>query len=311
MQSYMLFPPRNLARHGKWPDRHSRRNALDAAPAFTLIELLVVIAIIAILAALLLPALAAAKARAKQTACINNQRQIGLGVVMYSDDHHQYPGDLDLQTGTYIWPERLLAYEGNNRALFHCPAADPAAAWDTNANNSLGTRYNPNVSEPNATGPYAIKGTGNSTTDSRFSFGYNDWGLGNGQNVPAGQGNWGCGGDQIAPDGSLLTQNIVKDSMVRNPADMIMVGDTRPWKGQAAYSANMDPTTFQQWPSNRHNLRTDLMFCDGHAEMAVRNDVINPNNNYWRARWNNDHNPHIGVTWLYSQSLIGIRDPSY
>ena len=60
---------------------------------FTLIELLVVIAIIAILAALLLPALSSAKKKAQQAACINNQKQLALGMQMYlGDNNDTFPG---------------------------------------------------------------------------------------------------------------------------------------------------------------------------------------------------------------------------
>jgi prepilin-type N-terminal cleavage/methylation domain-containing protein/prepilin-type processing-associated H-X9-DG protein len=98
---------------------------------FTLIELLVVIAIISILAAILFPVFAQAREKARQITCISNERQIGLGILMYNQDFDEtFPQSADCSGNTWtviIQPyiqsgsDENMGYGTENNGIWNCP----------------------------------------------------------------------------------------------------------------------------------------------------------------------------------------------
>ena len=227
--------------------------------AFTLLELLVVIAIIAILAALLLPVLSSAKKKAAQTTCINNQKQLGLGMKMYVDDNSgTFPGIASRHYGYH--PEDWI-YWRTNTALYPSFEKSPILT-------SI-----PGLQKPSLRCPLDISDVDrlNSTQFQDgygpylFSYSFNGYGLDNNGN------NLGMSSVVDTSSGTPRTR-LFKENGVRNPANKAMLAEEPGLRSEngalindGRWEAAVDLLT------NRHGGKGDVTFADGHV-MAMDED---------------------------------------
>ena len=242
--------------------------------AFTLIELLVVIAIIAILAAILFPVFAQARAKARQTACLSNEKQMGLALLAYSQDYDEQmvrgwygPGGFASSNNydRYKWMDAIEPFVKNS-AIYSCPDSPVGIGAD-------------------ATGkyvPYKQLGTmlGSNTDDTRF---YGSYAINSAY--------WGDG--DITRKGP---SNEVPLAVVAAPAETIWVADSNGSYQISWPDTNSDPVSVQKagsmsyicWDGHdvndkqegavvaRHQGMTNVIYCDGHSKAVSLTFLISP-----------------------------------
>jgi prepilin-type processing-associated H-X9-DG protein len=262
------------------------------------VELLVVIGLIALLVAMLMPMLSRARQHAAAVKCMANLRSIGQALTMYTQQYRYYPScDIFQDSQVYgIWPVRLRMFTGGEQGVFNCPARDDRFEWKkvppepgrSGRANGDHARFGYEVGEPLIPGDFAP-----------FSYGYNATGTRGNPAPPPEEGHLGLGNFlYVRPIGGLVAKELSVNRVLL-PADMIAITDGCDIGDTAVHPYRNNP---RAWPGAVHMGKTNVLFCDGHVQRYVRDELLvnsengpDPFEYPIRRMWNNNHKINTGA----------------
>ena len=242
---------------------------------FTLVELLVVIGIIALLISILLPSLNRARQQAYDVQCKSNLRQLGIGMILYTNEWKAFPGArskgaVGAQNAAdwlVIWAPRVRrALKVSSHKVFTCPTQkDEQYYWKEKSTTS-----------PVATLVGKEEGFGYNLGESvlvektvKLTYGYNDWGSADVVSVPTQRG---LGGDVIG------NTREVRSSAVRSASNLIVLADRTLNLAYGAtpseFNVSLDPCDPQEAPATIHRGGANFLFADGHVEWRRQDEVV-------------------------------------